>query len=142
MFDFQTTIVKLVTNESFSAGGLLHTEMGFKADELDPSLRQGRGLYKVPCTEGSDKYCWFTQFEPSGARMAFPCRDDPDAKAVFTVSVARTEGWNTLANGPLVASVPMDGMEGWVWETFSGGPPMSTYLVAFVVSKFKYKGGS
>ena len=67
--------------------------------------------------------------------MAFPCRDDPDAKAVFTVSVARTEGWNTLANGPLVASVPMDGMEGWVWETFSG-PPMSTYLVAFAIQDF------
>jgi len=136
MFDFQTTIVKLVANESFVAPGALSTDVGFKADELDPSLRQGRGLYKVPCTEGSDKYCWFTQFEPSGARMAFPCRDDPDAKAVFNVAVARTEGWNTLANGPLSESVPMDDKEGWFMETFYGGPPMSTYLVALAIQDF------
>ena len=135
MFDFQTTIVKLVANESFPSGGGLNTDVGFKA-ELEPSLRQGRGLYKVPCTEGSDKYCWFTQFEPSGARMAFPCRDDPDAKAVFNVAVARTEGWNTLANGPLFESVPMDGMDGWFMESFSGGPPMSTYLVALAIQDF------
>ena len=136
MFDFQTTIVKLVANESFPSGGSLWTDVGFKADELDPSLRQGRGLYKVPCTEGSDKYCWFTQFEPSGARMAFPCRDDPDAKAVFNVHVARTEGWSTLANRPLVSSFPMDGMDGWVMETFPGSPRMSSYLVALAIQDF------
>ena len=140
MFDFQTTIVKLVANESFPPGPLgsnnVHTGMDFKADELDPSLRQGRGLYKVPCTEGSDKYCWFTQFEPSGARMAFPCRDDPDAKAMFNVAVARTEGWNTLANEWLKESVPMDDKEGWFMDTFSLSPPMSTYLVALAIQDF------
>merc|ERR1712212_349989 len=128
MFDFQTTIVKLVANETFPPGEILSNVVWFQANELDPSLRQGRGLYKVPCTEGSSKYCWFTQFESSGARLAFPCRDDPDAKAVFRLSVTRPEGWNTLVNGPLLFSYPAYEMEGWYEDVFSAGPPMSTYL--------------
>ena len=34
MFDFQTTIVKLVANESFPAPGALNTDVGFKADDV------------------------------------------------------------------------------------------------------------
>ena len=135
MFDFQTTIIQLWTSMSLPPGTTLPMVIGFEA-KLDPALRPGTGLYKVPCSEGSERYCWFTQGEPSGIRKAFPCVDDPDAKAAFKVSVARTEGWNTLANGALEQSEPIEGREGWVMETFSWTPSMSTYLFALAIQDF------
>ena len=57
VFDFQTTIVTLETNHTdFQPGSTIWTTVDFSA-KLDPSLRSGRGLYKTPCEEGSDKYC-------------------------------------------------------------------------------------
>lgn len=32
-----------------------------------------------------------------------------------------------------------EGMEGWVWDKYADTVPMSTYLVAFMVSEFEYK---
>ena len=87
MLDFQTMIVQLWTSKSLPPGSYLPMVIGFEA-KLDPALRPGTGLYKVPCSEGSERYCCLTQGEPSGIRKAFPCVDDPDAKAAFKVSVA------------------------------------------------------
>ena len=44
---------------------------------------KANSLYRVK--SGEDWYC-FTQFEPSAARQAFPCWDEPALKAVFGVT--------------------------------------------------------
>merc|ERR1719369_705800 len=94
------------------------------------------GLFKEHCTENSEKYCWFSQFEATSARNAFPCSDFPSKKATFDMRVARTDGWRTLSNMPIENSFPVEGMEGWVWDVFQTTPPMSTYLVAFAIQDF------
>ena len=117
----------------FLAGRKYRIEIQYEARRENPNFADG--LYKVPCTKDVEKYCWFTQFGPTSARKAFPCLDEPSLKAVFDVCVARKDGWNTLANMPLVETVPTDN-DGWIWDIFSTTVTMSPYLIAFSISDY------
>jgi len=72
-----------------------------------------------------------TQFEATDARRAFPCFDEPDRKAVFSVTLDVPEGLAAYSNGPVVEESPL--AQGGRRVRFGDTIPMSTYLVAFVV---------
>ena len=79
-----------------------------------------------------------THFQPTDARAAFPCFDEPAAKANFTLSMVREKQHISLFNMPKVSSSPY-GLEsqGLMRDDFQSSVKMSTYLVAFVVCDFK-----
>ncbi|CAG0906478.1 unnamed protein product, partial [Cyprideis torosa] len=83
-------------------------------------------------------YYGATQFQATDARRAFPCLDEPGLKATFDVSIARKEDMTTLTNMDKNRTQPISGMPGWVWDHYNPSVPMSTYLVAFVVSNLAY----
>src|SRR5713226_2622093 len=93
--------------------------------------RQMRGLYEA--TAGAERYA-FTQFEPTDARRAFPCFDEPARKAVFRITVVVPERYLVLSNMD-VASETVDTAAGRKTVTFAETPPMSTYLAALAVAK-------
>ncbi|RZF45235.1 hypothetical protein LSTR_LSTR010379 [Laodelphax striatellus] len=78
-----------------------------------------------------------TQFSPTAARRAFPCWDEPSFKAYFSISIAHPKQYHALSNMPISNSIPVPGMDdNWIQDIYKTTLPMSTYLVAFIVSDF------
>ncbi len=66
----------------------------------------------------SDDYL-YTLFVPDHARSVFPCFDQPDMKAVFSLKLELPEGWVSISN--------------------QTRKPIPTYLFSFTAGKFKVK---
>ena len=94
-----------------------------------------KGFYRSMFTDadGADQVIGTTQMEPADARMAFPCWDEPDLKAVFAVTLVVAPDLLAVSNGAELARTPLD--DGRVEVRFADTIPMSTYLVAFVVGR-------
>ncbi|KAM9694255.1 endoplasmic reticulum aminopeptidase 1 [Trichechus inunguis] len=95
------------------------------------------GFYKSTyrTKKGEVRVLASTQFEPTAARMAFPCFDEPALKASFSIKIRREPRHLAISNMPLVKSVTI--AEGLIEDHFDVTVKMSTYLVAFIVSDFK-----
>ncbi len=76
-----------------------------------------------------------TQFEATDARRAFPCWDEPEFKAVFSVTIIVADGLMAVANGAEMSNELLtDSRRSFV---FADSMKMSTYLVAFVVGELE-----
>jgi aminopeptidase N len=75
----------------------------------------------------------YTLLVPDRARTLFPCFDQPNLKAVFTLSLTKPTGWKAIANAPLLDSVP-EGDSSLL--RFRNSDKISTYLFSFAAGKF------
>ncbi len=91
------------------------------------------GFYRSTFTDdaGATQVLATTQMEATDARRAFPCWDEPDAKAVFGVTLVVPDDLLAVSNAGEIHREPAG--EGKVAVRFADTMPMSTYLVAFVV---------
>ena len=90
------------------------------------------GIYPSYYTvDGVKKEVLSTQFESHFAREAFPCVDEPEAKATFDLSLRfdQSEGELALSNMPEIDVENRKETGIWKFETT---PRMSSYLLAFV----------
>ncbi len=56
----------------------------------------------VPC-----RYLATSDMEPADARVAFPCFDEPDMKARFSIILGRKDSWFASSNMPKIGTNPM-----------------------------------
>ncbi|MDP9107078.1 MAG: M1 family metallopeptidase, partial [Candidatus Eremiobacteraeota bacterium] len=80
-----------------------------------------RGLY------ASESSYIVTRFEPSTARSMFPCFDEPQFRARFTLHVRAPAAWTVISNMPLRARRPAGA--GLTDSDFAPTPPMPAYLL-------------
>uniref|UniRef100_A0A672Y3V8 Aminopeptidase n=1 Tax=Sphaeramia orbicularis TaxID=375764 RepID=A0A672Y3V8_9TELE len=112
----------------------LYTEfVGELADDLG-------GFYRSEYTEdGVKKVLATTQMQPTDARKAFPCFDEPAMKAVFHLTLIHPHGTVALSNSlnyePV--NVTIEG-QNLTQTSFRPTEVMSSYLLAFVVCEFDY----
>lgn len=91
-----------------------------------------RSKYKDALT-GEEKYMVSTQFEATDARRAFPCFDEPNLKAKFTITLISDKKFVQLSNMDVASEVIENDLK---TTKFNTTPLMSTYLVAFVIGEF------
>ncbi len=92
-----------------------------------------RGLYRS--LRGEERYA-ATQFEAADARRAFPCFDEPEFKARFSVELIHPAGNAAIANMPVTSQGSVD--ERRTRTVFRETPKISTYLVAFTVGPYEF----
>ena len=103
--------------------------------------RHMNGIY--PCNfklGGQEKSLIATQFESHHAREAFPCIDEPEAKAVFELTLTTPAGETVLSNTPVISQEPVKDGE-LTLTKFEQTPRMSTYLLAFAYGELGFAEG-
>jgi aminopeptidase N len=96
---------------------------------------RSRAIYRQD--EGADAYL-YTNFEPTDARRAFPCFDEPSFKVPWQVTLRVPKGQRALGNAPVARETP-DGE--FVRVELAPSQPLPSYLVAFVVGPFELLDG-
>lgn len=91
--------------------------------------------------KGEEKWMATTQMEPTDARRAFPCWDEPALKATFTVTLIADHHLTCLSNmdvsGEKDVHSKITGKKRKA-VSFNKSPLMSTYLLAFIVGELHY----
>ena len=92
-----------------------------------------KGFYKSSyMSEGGEKK-WIatTQFEPTAARSAFPCWDEPEYKAIFSMTIITDEKYLRVSNEMVLEEEKIENNK--LRTKFADSMKMSSYLVAFVI---------
>jgi aminopeptidase N len=136
-------ITRVLTHDSYDELRI-HSDNEIYPGKLEISMNFSGKITKnmdgiYPCffeDEGKTKELIATQFESHHAREAFPCIDEPEAKATFEVSLTHNKDEIALGNTPIVNEKTSGNIK---TTTFEKTPIMSTYLVAFVIGELEYK---
>ena len=116
---------------NFKKGDKIQLKIEFSGKITDAM----HGLY--PCyykENGEKKELFATQFESHHAREVFPCVDEPEAKATFSLEIKALSDLEVLSNTEIVEKNENGNTQ---QVRFAKTPKMSTYLLAFVLGDFQ-----
>ncbi|QXV65622.1 aminopeptidase [Mucilaginibacter sp. 21P] len=155
-FDLKTADERLQLDFKQSADHVKEISVNFthdlhKPDTLEPinlrnehliistkRLKKGRNQIEIIFTPGdaslnrNDDYL-YALFVPDHARTVFPCFDQPDLKARYTLGLNVPPGWKVLANSNIKdSSAYQDHVE----YRFKQSDKLPTYLFSFTAGKY------
>jgi len=109
-----------------SGHGVLHVAYKGKI-----SRNSSAGLFQL---KQADQWYVFSQFEPTDARRAFPCFDEPSFKVPWQLTLHVPKDNVAVANTPQLSRTDEpDGMQA---VKFKESKPLPSYLVALAVGRF------
>ena len=113
-------------DHAISGSGVLHVAYQGKI-----SRNSSAGIFQLK--EDRETYV-YSQFEPTDARRAFPCFDEPSYKVPWQLTLHVPKNHLALSNTPVQSeSNEANGMKA---VRFKQSPPLPSYLVAFAVGPF------
>ncbi len=132
----KTLAARVLPSPDQFAGFGFDREIGPGAAQLtiDYSGRISRissaGIFELP-----DNGNWYvyTQFEPTDARRAFPCFDEPSFKVPWQLTLTVPSGAKAFSNTPAQGTTFMGSI---AMTQFTRTRPLPSYLVAFAVGPF------
>ena len=95
---------------------------------------QDKEVYGLFRQQEGGRWYAMTQFEPVGARLAFPLFDEPGWKVPWALSLTVPQALTAVANMPALSET--DAGAGWKTVRFATTPPLPSYLLAFGVGEF------
>ena len=107
----------------------LKLEIDFKGRVTQETLY---GVYK---SSYGSSYFITTDFEPNGARLMFPCLDDPSYKAVFEIEVTTQKGLTVISNTVARSIEKIDETKD--RHIFENTPRMPTYILYLGIGNFE-----
>ncbi|KAL1866911.1 hypothetical protein VTK73DRAFT_4458 [Phialemonium thermophilum] len=132
-YDQSNQITKFDFDQAVPKGGKAQLEIKFTGLLNDKMAGFYRSTYKNP--DGTEGIMAVSQMEPTDARRAFPCFDEPSLKATFTVTLIADKNLTCLSNMDVASETDVGTKKA---VKFNKSPLMSTYLVAFVVGELNY----
>ncbi|MGI0087774.1 MAG: M1 family metallopeptidase [Nitrosotalea sp.] len=126
---------KLVLNIPEKISGRAALLINFVGTLNDKLVGFYRSKYEY---KGKEKHLASTQFEAADARRAFPCWDEPEAKATFDVSLVVDNNLTAISNMPVVSKKKLGKKTLFRFDTT---PVMSTYLLYLGVGEFEFLQG-
>ncbi|KAJ4344702.1 Aminopeptidase 2 mitochondrial [Didymosphaeria variabile] len=136
--DAQTT--KVGFKDTIPGGAKASLTLTFTGTLNDNMAGFYRSSFKAE--DGSKTWLATTQMEPTDARRAFPCFDEPALKSTFTVTLVAEDKMTCLSNMDVASEKTVESQvvkgEKRKAVTFNPTPLMSTYLLAFIVGELNY----
>jgi aminopeptidase N len=83
----------------------------------------------------------YTLFVPARARLTFPCFDQPDLKARYSLTLTVPTGWQAVSNGAAIRTAEATRGPGTTTLVFAETQPLPTYLFAFAAGRFSVETG-
>ena len=94
----------------------------------------GSGLYRFKDPEDGRVYV-YSDFEPYNANRLFPCFDQPDLKAAFTLTAEAPEDWTVVSTARETSATPAGaGRKVWV---FPATPKLSAYVFSLHAGPYR-----
>ncbi|RDW60627.1 hypothetical protein BP6252_12010 [Coleophoma cylindrospora] len=138
-FDKSKETVTVHLNQSIRAPAKLQLRHKFTGSLVD---HHGAGFFRSPIQDsGAVRWMASTQFEPTAARRAFPCFDEPALKARFDISLVAPRHLTCLSNMPVTKVQEFEALstgKKMKKVIFATTPAMSTYIACFAVGELNF----